>query len=142
MGTLLLSSGFWCTQSFAYAIQEFVSPVLWKFCNQIPLASKVQFAACSQCLCQICRLGNLLWVLELSQQHENFFAIIVLHFLIHLLGGSMVGLMVTSSKRTYATHCVIQVCCSQCPYLCDRPLLTVPPQETLKYSKAGLAQSL
>ena len=40
--------------------------VPWKFCNQIPLASKVKFPGGSQSLCQIPRLGNLLWVLELS----------------------------------------------------------------------------
>ena len=43
-----------------------VSPVLCKFCNQIPLASKDKFPGGSQSLCQIPRLGNLLWVLELS----------------------------------------------------------------------------
>ena len=43
-----------------------VSLVLWKFCNQIPLASKVKFSGGSQSLCQIPRLGNLLWFLELS----------------------------------------------------------------------------
>ena len=47
------------------ALQEPVSPVLCKFCNQIPLASKVKFPGASQFLCQIPRLGNLLWVLEL-----------------------------------------------------------------------------
>ena len=41
-------------------------PHLCKFCNQIPLASKVKFPGSSQSLCQIPRLGNLLWVLELS----------------------------------------------------------------------------
>ena len=45
-------------------------------------------------------LGNLLWALELLQQCENFFGVIVLQFVGHLLCGSMVGLMVTSSKRT------------------------------------------
>ena len=39
-----------------------VSPVLRKFCNQIPLASKVKFPGGSQSLCQIPRLGNLLWI--------------------------------------------------------------------------------
>ena len=29
VGSLLLSSGFWCTQGFVCAFQEFVSPVLW-----------------------------------------------------------------------------------------------------------------
>ena len=66
VGTLLLSPGSWCTQSFVCALQESVSPVLWKFCNQIPLASKVKFPGGSQSLCQIQKLGNLLWVLELS----------------------------------------------------------------------------
>ena len=65
-GTLLLSPGSWCTQGFVCALQESVSPVLWKFCNQIPLASKVKFTGGSQSLFQISRLGNLLWVLELS----------------------------------------------------------------------------
>ena len=37
---------------------------------------------------------------------------------------STVGLMVTSSKRIYATCCTSQVCCSQSPSLCGRPLLT------------------
>ena len=47
---------------------------------------------------------SLLWALELLQQCENFFGITVLQFVGCLLGGSMVGLMVTSSKRIYATH--------------------------------------
>ena len=52
----------------------------------------------------------------------------------HLLGGSMVGLMVTSSKRAYATHWVTQVCCTQSPCPCGRPLLT--------YISAGDKQTL
>ena len=68
----------------------------------------------SQSLCQIPRLGNLLWALELLQQCENFFGITVLQFVGCLLGGSMVGL----------THHTSQVCCSQSPSLCGRPLLT------------------
>ena len=66
VGSLLLSPGFWCTQGFVCAFQESVSPVLWKFCNQILLASKVKFPGDSLSLCQIPRLGNLLWVLELN----------------------------------------------------------------------------
>ena len=50
---------------FCLCLQEFVSPVLWKFCSQILLASKVKFPGASQSLCWIPRLGNLLWVLEL-----------------------------------------------------------------------------
>ena len=66
VGSLLLSPGSWCTQDFVCAFQESVSAVLWKFCNQILLASQVKFPGGSQSLCQIPRLGNLLWFLELS----------------------------------------------------------------------------
>ena len=78
----------------------------------------------SNSLCWIPRLGNLLWALELLQQCKNFFAIIVLQFVGHLLGGSVAGIMVTSSKRTYATCNTSQVCCSQRPCPLGRPLLT------------------
>ena len=56
----------WCAQCFVCTLQESVFPVLCKFCNQIPLDSKVKFSGGSQSLCQIPRLRNLLWVLELS----------------------------------------------------------------------------
>ena len=59
LGLLLLSPGFWCARGFVCALQECVSPVLYKFCNQILLASKVKISGCSQSLCQIPRLGNL-----------------------------------------------------------------------------------
>ena len=36
----------------------------------------------------------------------------------------MVGLMATSSKRAYATHCMSQVCCSQSPCPHGTQLLT------------------
>ena len=41
--SLLLSPGSWCAQGFVCALQESFPPVLWKFCNQIPLAFKVKF---------------------------------------------------------------------------------------------------
>ena len=66
VGTLLLSPGSWCAHGFVCALQGSVSPVLWKFCNKIPLASKVKIPGGSQSLCEITRLQNLLWVLELS----------------------------------------------------------------------------
>ena len=93
----------WCAQGFLCALQESVSPLLWKFCNQIPLAFKIKFPGSSQSLCQIPRLGNLLWALELLEPCENFFDIIVLQFVGCLLSSCMVGLMETSSKRIYAT---------------------------------------
>ena len=104
--SLFLSPGSWRTQGFDFALQESVSPVLWKFCNHIPLAFKIKFPGGSQSLCQIPRLGNLLWALELLEPCENFFDIIVLQFVGCLLSSCMVGLMETSSKRIYATsHC-------------------------------------
>ena len=71
---LLVHAGFIC------ALQESVSPVLWKFCNQIPLASKVKVPEGSQSLCRTPRLGSVLWVIELSYQYENFFGIIFCSF--------------------------------------------------------------
>ena len=65
VGTLLLSPCFWYAQGYVWALPVSASPVLWKFYNQIPLASKVKFPGAPQSLCQIPQLGNLLWVLEL-----------------------------------------------------------------------------
>ena len=137
VGSLPLSPGFWCTQGFVCALQKSVSPVLCKFYNQIPLPSKVKFPGGSQSLCQIHRLGNLLWALELLQQCKNFFGIIVLQFMGCLLSGSITGLMVTSSKKTYATHCASQVCCSQRP--CPQALVG---RSLLTHASAGDAQTL
>ena len=58
-------------------------PVLWKFCNQIPLAFKVRFPGESQSFCQVSRLGSLTWGSKPSQQWENFFGVIVLQFVGH-----------------------------------------------------------
>ena len=58
VGSLFLSPVSSCTEGFFCALQEPVSPVMWKFCNQIPLASKVKFPGVSQSLCQIPRLKN------------------------------------------------------------------------------------
>ena len=68
------------------------------------------------------------------QQCENFFGIIVLQCVGHLTGGCMVGLTTTSSKKTYAIHQATQVCCSQSPWPCVRPLLT--------HASAGDTQTL
>ena len=53
VGSLLLFPGSWCAQGFVCALQVSVSPVLCKFCNQIPLVFKVKFPRGSQCFCQI-----------------------------------------------------------------------------------------
>ena len=88
---------------FCCALKESASPVLWKFCNQIPLASKVKFPRGSQSLCQIPRLESQFGVLEFSYQCKNLFGIIVLQFVGRQLDSAMVGLMETSSKRAYVT---------------------------------------
>ena len=82
--------------------------------------------------------------LELLQQCKNFFGIIVLQFVGHLLGGSMVGLMATSSKSTYAASCTPRFATGGADPLSLWQVTAdpVPPQETLKHSKACLAQSL
>ena len=124
VGSVLLSPGFWCTQSLVCAHQEFISPVLWKFCNQIPLAFKVKFPGDSQSLCWVPRLGNLLWALELLQKCRNSFGIIFLQCVDCLLGGSMVGLVEISSKKTCTTDHTSQVCSSQSPCSHRRTLQT------------------
>ena len=78
VGSLLLSSGSWCTQSFVCALQESVSPVLCKF-----------------------------W---------------------RLYGG-------VNGDLLQEGLCHIQVCCTQSPYPCGRPLLTrtsIGDTQTLK----------
>ena len=59
--------------------------VLWKSYNQILLAFKVRLLGDS--LCQIPRLGSLIWGSELSQQWENFSSIIAFQFMDNTLGG-------------------------------------------------------
>ena len=81
VGSLLLSSGSWCTQDFVCALQgwSLFPPVLSKSCSQTLPAHKIRFTGYSQFLCWIPSLGRLMWVSEPSQQWENFFGI-VLHF--------------------------------------------------------------
>ena len=93
VGSLLLPPGFWGTQGFVCALQESLfPPALWKLCNQIPLTFKVRFPGDSQFLCQILRLGSLMWRLERSQQCKDFSGIIVLQFVSCLSSSSMGGL--------------------------------------------------
>ena len=98
---------------FVCALQEAVSPVLWEFCNQMPLAFKVKFPGDSLSLCQP-QVGKSIVVLKLLQQCENFFGTVVLQSVGCLLRGSMVGLTCWASL----------VCCSQSPCPHSSPLLT------------------
>ena len=64
-------------------VESLFPPVLWKSYNQIPLACTTRFPGESQSLCQIPRLGSLMWYSEPAQQWENFFGIVVLQFVGH-----------------------------------------------------------
>ena len=57
-------------------------------------------------------------------------------FMDHLLHGSIMGLMATSSKRIYATWWGPQVCCGQSLCPAAGYCWLVPLQKTLKHSKA------
>ena len=65
-----------------------------------------------------------MWALELLQQRENIFGVLVLQFVVCLLSGSMVGL----------TRCTSQVHCSQNPCSQGRPLMI--------HASTGVAQTL
>ena len=55
-------------------------------------------------------MGNLLWALELLQQYENFFGIIVLQFVGCLLGGSTVGLTHYASQVSIKKDAQLESC--------------------------------
>ena len=67
-------------------LESMFSQVLGKSHNQIPLTLRVRVPGDSQSLCQIRRLGSLIWGSEPSQQWENFFGITVLQFVGHAPG--------------------------------------------------------
>ena len=83
--------------------------------------------------------NNLLWALELLQQGENFFGIFVLQLVDCLLGSPMLLLKATSSKRTYATRCASQVCCSQSPYPMAGHCQPISLQETRKHRSGSVS---
>ena len=64
-----------CT-GFVCALQEWSVWFPQAFGSSIPLAFKVRFPGDSQPLCQIPRLGSLMWGQESSQKYKNFFGII------------------------------------------------------------------
>ena len=121
--SLLLSLVSWCSQGSVCALQESVSPVLWKFSNQIPLATKVTFLGASQPFAGssgweiCCGLITVITVWELLGY--NCFPVCGLSTQ-WLWGGANDGLL----QRISATWCASQVCWSQSSCPCGRPLLT------------------
>ena len=98
-----------CGRQILIFLLAMLAPVLWKFCNQILLNFKVRFPGDTLFL---------YWISRLWSQCKSFFfwGIIGLQFMDHPSGGSMVGLIVTSSKTTYTTYHVFQDWCQwPCP---------------------------
>ena len=157
--TLLFCPGSWRAQAFICALLESVSPVLWKFYNQIPLASKVKFPGISQSPCQIPRLRNLLWILELSLTVQE----LVWYNCSEICGLSVQGLYGGANGNLLQEGlcprlhvpgllqleavCLWQAACPRSAAARSTVPLAghcrlMPLQETLKHSKACLAQSV
>ena len=122
METPLLSSGSWCAQCSDCALQASVSPILWKFCNQIPLASKVKFPGASQSLGSIPRLENMFMGPRTFLTVQEF-----LWYNCSAVCGSSAWQLyggVNGDLLQEATCCVTQICCTQSPCPCGKPLMT------------------
>ena len=86
--SLLLFPGFWCTQDFVCALQEWsLCFHLWKSCNLSHWPSKSDSLGIPSSFAKIPQLGSLMWVSEPSQQWKNFFGIIILQFVSCPSGG-------------------------------------------------------
>ena len=107
VGSLLLFPWSWCTQSFVCALQESVSPVLCKLCNQIPWPPKSDSLGVLSPLPDP-QVGKSVASPRTFLTVWEFFGIISLQFVGHLLSSCVVGLM-DFSKRAYATDGVSQV---------------------------------
>ena len=68
-------------------LESLFLPVLWKTFNQIPQALKARFPGNSLSVCQIPRLGSLMWGSESSQQCGSFFCNTVVQAVGHPPGG-------------------------------------------------------
>ena len=119
MGSLLLSPGSWCAQGFVYALQESVSPVLCKFWHFYGVVN-VDLLQEDLCHTQVCCtqnpdpvagqrdtntvLAQSLWGTLGSGVHK-ILSVPSKSLFTHSCvssGGSMVGLIATSSKRAFA----------------------------------------
>ena len=109
-----------------------------KFCNQIPLPSKVKFPGGSVLLPDP----------QVGTSVVGPRTILIVREFIWYNCSAICG---SSARQLYGGVngdllqeglCHTQDCCTQSPCPCSRPPLTYTLQETLKHSKAGLAQSL
>ena len=166
MGLLLFFPGSWYTQSFVCAIQESVSPVLCKFRQFYGGVNGdlLQKSLCHTQVCctqSPCSCGRPLLTHASTETPEHLRASLNQSRLMSLLlsfgswctrfccalqesisqfclssSSSMVGLMVTSSKRA---HAIPKSAAPRAPVPAADHCRPVPPQETLKHS---LYQSL
>ena len=88
VGSLLLSSESWCTENFVVPSkgESLFHPVLWKSCNQIPVASRSDSWGLPVSLLGP-RAGSLVWGSGPSRQRESVFGITVLQSEGHPPGG-------------------------------------------------------
>ena len=103
---------------------------------------KLRFPGDFQSLWWISRLGSLVWGPELLQQYENFFCLIVLQLVDHPPGGTMETYW--GPNGDLLQECLCHMPCLPALLLCcprSRHCWPMSPQETLKHSKAKLAQS-
>ena len=103
------------------ALQESVSLVLCKFCNQIPLASKVKFPGGSQPLLPDLQVGKSVVGPRTFLAVQEFIwynCSAVCGSSAQQLYGGVNGDLIQEGL------CHTQVCCTQSPYPCTRPLLT------------------
>ena len=117
-----------CTQGFVCALQESVSLVLCKFCNQIlrrrtGLPSKIPWGFSvplpdPQIGKSVVGPRNFLTVREFLWYNCSAVCAVSAR---QLCGGVIGDLL----QEGLATHCVTQVCCTQSPWPCGRPLLTL-----------------
>ena len=140
VGTLLLSLGSWCAQSFVLCLykqtcipnlfpQSCGSSVIkshwppkrisWEFSVPLPDPQVGKYIVGPRTFLTV---QDFLW----------YYCSV--WFVGHLLGGSIVARIVISSKRAYATPCMTQVYCSQSPCPHSWPLLT--------HASAGDTQTL
>lgn len=107
-GVMLLSPGTWYAQCFVCALQKSLfPPVLWKICNQIPVAFKAKFPRGSQSLCLVPRLEICCGPRTFTTVWELVIIVLSLWFTCLM---ALWWLMVTSSRALMPTPCLSKDC--------------------------------
>ena len=130
--SLLLSPGSWCAKIFSCALHESASLVLCKFCNQIPMASKVKFPGGFSIPLPDPQVGK-----PVAGPRSFFTVSKFLWYNCSAVCGSSAQWLYGGVNGDLLLEglCHTQVCCTQSPCPCCRPLLThtsAGDTETLK----------